>query len=123
MARPIPYLKIYDASIINYIKYKVLPIYFTELVVDEPLVYDDDLGGYSVVNLMSPSPTSPGRGWNLFDEVEVGGTPVVDTSSEQTTQVVVNGASTYTIDYPRGVILNPDTPCFLNQNRLESPTE
>lgn len=109
MARPIPYLKIYDASIINYLKYQVLPVHFTEQVVDEPLEYDSELGGWVVVNLMSPSPTSPGRGWALFDEVEVNGLTVVDTSAEQTTQVVVTGASTYDINYLNGAIINPDT--------------
>lgn len=109
MARPIPYLKIYDTSIINYIKYEVLPVHFIETVVDEPLVFDSELGGWVVVNMMSPSPTSPGRGWSIFNEVEVNGRTVTDTSAEQTTQVVVAGASTYTVDYLNGVIKNPDT--------------
>jgi hypothetical protein len=107
--RPIPYLKIYDASIVNYLKYEVLPVHFTEKIVNEPLVYDADLGGYSVVNLMSPSPTSLGRGWAIFDEVDVGDRVIVDTTAEQTSQITVTGATTYEIDYLNGVIKNPDT--------------
>lgn len=109
MARPIPYLKIYDASIINYLKYEVLPVHFTEEVVDEPLVFDAELGGYTVVNMMSPSPVSPGRGWAIFDEVDLGGRNIVDTTAEQSTKVTVTGASTYEINYLNGVIINPDT--------------
>lgn len=109
MARPIPYLKVYDSSIINYIKYEVLPLHFTETVVNDELTYDSTLGGYSVVNMMPPSPTSLGRGWCSFDEFDVNGLSVVDTSTEQLNKVSVTGATTYTIDYLRGVIKNPDT--------------
>lgn len=109
MARPIPYLKIYDASIINYIKYEVLPIFFTETVEDDPLVFDSELGGYTVVNMTPPSPFSLGRGWAIFDEVDAGGRTIVDTSAEQVNQVTVTGASTFDIDYLSGVIKNPDT--------------
>jgi len=107
--RPIPYLRIYDASVINYLKYEVIPVNFTEQVVNEPLVFDSSLGGYVTQSSMLPLPTSPGRGWALFDEAEVNGRTVIDTSAEQTSQVTVNGAATYTIDYPGGRILSPDT--------------
>lgn len=106
--RPIPYLRVYDASIINYLKYEVLPVHFTERITNEALVYDGTLGGYVTESGMLPLPTSDGRGWALFDEATVNGRTVVDTTAEQTAQVSVTGASTYTIDYPRGVILNPD---------------
>lgn len=105
----IPYLRIYDASIINYLKYEILPLHFTEKVVDEALVYSDDLGGYVTESSMEPLPTSVGRGWVPFDEVVVGSQTVVDMSSEQTGQVTVVGASSYTIDYPRGRVIDPDT--------------
>lgn len=107
--RPVPYLRIYDASIINYLKYEVLPLHFTERVENEPLVFSDELQGYVTESLMEPLPTSPGRGWALFDETTVNGRTFVDTTVEQTTRVTVNGASSYTIDYPRGRIINPDT--------------
>lgn len=105
----IPYLKIYDASIINYIKYEVLPAHFTERITEEPLVYSSDLEGYVTESNMIPLPTSAGRGWVMFDETIVNGVVVVDTASEQTTKVSVIGATTYDIDYLRGRIINPDS--------------
>jgi hypothetical protein len=104
----IPYIKIYDASIINYLKYEVLPIYFTERVEDESLVFDEDLEGYVTESSMVPLPTSAGRGWVMFDETTVNGLTLVDTASEQTTKVSVTGATTYDIDYVRGRIINAD---------------
>jgi hypothetical protein len=108
--RPIPYLRIYDASIVNYLKYQVLPLNFTEYIQDEPLVFSAELNGYVAVTAMEPSPTSRGRGWALFDEQIVNGRTVVDVTSEQSAQVTVTGASSYTIDYPGGRILSPDSP-------------
>ena len=106
--RPIPYLRIYDASITNYLKYEVLPVYFTERIVNEPLVADG-AGGYVTQSPMEPSPTSKGRGWVPFDETTVGNRVLIDTSAEQLAQVTVNGATTYEIDYPGGRIINPNT--------------
>ena len=105
----IPFLRVYDSSIINYLKYEVLPVHFTERIEDEPLVYDQDLLGYVTNSAMEPSPTSRGRGWAVFDENTVNNRIIVDTTSEQTSQVTVNGASSYDIDYPNGVIRNPDS--------------
>lgn len=107
--RPIPYLRIYDASIVNYLKYEVLPLHFTEYINDEPLVFDSELQGYVTQSSMEPLPTSAGRGWLPFDEYVVNGRGVIDTTAEQTSQVTVAGASSYTIDYAGGRILNPDT--------------
>jgi len=108
--RPIPFLRIYDASIINYIKYEVLPIHFTESIVNEPLVFSAAMGGYVTESSMLPLPTSPGRGWAVFDEASVNGRTIIDTTVEQTSQVSVTGASTFTIDYSNGRIISPDTP-------------
>lgn len=105
----VPFLRVYDASIINYLKYEIFPLYFTEQVVNEALVYSADLRGYVTESLMEPLPTSPGRGWAVFDEATVGGRSQVDVTVEQTSQVTVVGASSYTIDYPGGRILTPDT--------------
>jgi len=107
--RPIPYLRIYDASIVNYLKYEVLPLHFTEKIVNEALVFDAELQGYVTQSLMEPLPTSKGRGWSLFDELAVGSRAYVYTGAEQTTQVTVAGASSYTVDYARGRIVNPNT--------------
>lgn len=104
----IPYIRIYDASVINYLKYEVLPPYFTEWVEDEPLVYNADLQGFVTESDMLPLPTSPGRGWVFFDEETINGVSIVSTSAEQATQVIVAGPSTYTVDYVRGRILTPD---------------
>jgi hypothetical protein len=107
--RPIPYLRIYDASIINYLKYEVLPLNFTETIVNEPLVYSEALQGYVTEPLMVPSPTSAGRGWSLFDETTIGNRTTINTTAEQAANISVTGASTYTIDYLQGRIINPDT--------------
>jgi hypothetical protein len=56
-----------------------------------------------------PSPFSHGRGLVLFDEETVNGRLVADTTAEQSSQITVNGASSYTIDYARGRVLNPNT--------------
>lgn len=107
--RPIPYLRIYDASIINYLKYEVLPVHFTERIENEALAFDATVNGYVTQSPMLPLPTSKGRGWVVFDETTINNQTVVDTSAEQTTQVIVSGATTYTVDYSGGRILNPDT--------------
>lgn len=115
--RPIPFLRIYDASVINYLKYEILPIHFSERIVNEPLVFSSALGGYVTQSSMLPLPTSAGRGWALFDETLVNGQTVIDTSTEQTFQVTVAGASTFTIDYANGRVLNPDTvPASVSYN-------
>lgn len=104
----LPYLRIYDSSIFNYIKYQVLPLEFTETRINEPLVSTPD--GYVVKSSMIPSPTSRGRGWAVFDEFQINNKSVVDVGTEQTSKVTVNGATSYTIDYINGRILNPNTP-------------
>jgi hypothetical protein len=107
----IPYLRVYDASIFNYLKYEVIPVSFTERLTGVSLIQDPVTGGYYAdVNVnLEPAVTSVGRGWALFDEVTVGGTTVVDTNQEQTNQVTVTGPSSFDINYPGGVILNPDS--------------
>jgi hypothetical protein len=105
----VPFLRVYNASIYNYLKYQVLPVHFTEQIVDEALVYDSTTSSYITESSMLPLPTSEGRGWSVFDEDTVNGKLVVDLTAEQTTKVSVNGASTYTVDYANGRIINPDT--------------
>lgn len=105
----IPYLKNYEISIINYLKYEVLPVGFLEHIVNDPLVYDSSLGGYVADTTRQPDPTSFGRGWFPFDEDTVNGKVVIDTSAEQSNRISVNGATTYTIDYVNGVVKNPDS--------------
>ena len=105
----VPYLRVYNSSIYNYLKYQVLPIHFTENIVNEALVFDADSASYITSSIMTPLPTSEGRGWSLFDEQTVNGKLVVDLTSEQTTKVTVTGASTYSIDYANGRIIDPDT--------------
>lgn len=104
----IPYLRIYDSSIFNYIKYQVLPLEFTETRVNEPL-YSTANGYITKSQMPAPEPTSEGRGWVVFNEGIVSGRPVVDMSGEQTSKITVNGASSYTIDYINGKVLNPNT--------------
>jgi hypothetical protein len=105
----IPYLRLYELSIINYIKYEVLPLQYLEYISDEPLVVDAVNGGYKTETDMEPNPTSVGRGWALFNEATVNGSLVIDTSAEQTTMVDVDGATTYSVDYLNGRIVNPNT--------------
>lgn len=105
----IPYLRIYDLSVINYLKYEVLPPAFTESVEGELLVPHATIAGSYVTNsTIEPSPVSPGRGWVPFDEAVVGGNLVVDTTAEQAGQITVYGATTYKIDYPNGRIFDVD---------------
>lgn len=107
----IPYLRIYTTSIINYIKYEVLPTQFLEAVYDEPLTYDSALNAY-VINPTGNPPyaTDNGRGWFPFDEATIAGEAVIDTSSEQTTRINVSGATVYSIDYANARIKSPNTP-------------
>jgi hypothetical protein len=105
----IPYLRLYDLSIINYLKYEVLPANFVESITGETLTYDTSLSRYTTSSSMLPLPTSTGRGWALFDESVVNGLTVIDTTAEQASQITVNGATTYTIDYANGHIIDPDT--------------
>ncbi len=106
----IPYLRLYDSSIFNYLKYEVIPLHFAERVNNDSLVKVADSNIYALSSSMEPSPVSYGRGFVLFDEDTVNGRLVADTSVEQTNAVTVNGASSYTIDYVGGRIINPDTP-------------
>ena len=105
----IPYLRLYDSSVHNYLKYEIIAPRFTETEEDIPLVFDSTLNGYIADTDMTPSPTSRGRGWAIFDENTVNGRIVVDTTAEQTTKVNIAGASTFDIDYANGRILNWDT--------------
>jgi hypothetical protein len=105
----IPFLRVYNASIYNYLKYQVLPVHFTEEILNEPLVLDSESNSYVTNSSMLPLPTSEGRGWSLFDEVQVNGRIVEDLSAEQSSKVTVNGASSYDIDYVNGRIINPNT--------------
>lgn len=105
----VPYLRIYNASIYNYLKYRVLPVHFTEEILGESLSFDEESNSYITESSMLPLPTSEGRGWSIFDETTVNGNIIVDVSSEQTTKVTVNGASTYSLDYVNGRVIGPDT--------------
>ena len=111
MPTNIPYLRIYELSIINYLKYEILPLYFLEQQTNVPLIEnpDTDVGGYVADTKMDPLPTSEGRGWAIFDEATVAGKQVVDTTGEQSSSIVVNGATSYVIDYLNGAIKNPNT--------------
>lgn len=105
----VPYLRLYKISLINYLKYEVLPVSFLEYQEDIPLEYDSEIGGYTADTDMTPHPTSKGRGWVFFDESVVNGKVVIDISAEQSSRVSVDGASSYTIDYINGAIINPDS--------------
>ena len=105
----IPYLKIYELSVANYLKYEVLPKQFLEQEQNVALIYDASLDGYVSQSNMIPSPVSAGRGWAFFDELSISGNVVIDTTAEQTSRVSVIGASTYDIDYNNGIIYNPDS--------------
>jgi hypothetical protein len=105
----LPYLRIYVTSIVNYIKYEVLPINFLEYVEGLPLIPGSVAGTYIIDSAeLSPNPAGAGRGFFPFDESSVGGKPYIDTTSEQTTRITVNGASSYDIDYLTGTIKNVD---------------
>src|SRR6188508_1377938 len=106
----IPYLRLYDSSIYNYLRYEVIPLHFSELVVDDPLVLEST-GVYKVdFSGQPPAPDSMGRGFVLFDEATVNGRLFADTTAEQTAQVTVVGPTSYEVDYVGCRILNPDAP-------------
>ncbi len=110
----IPYLRLYDSSIFNYLRYEVIPLHFSERVENDSLIYEASENAYKVKFSVQPSPDSMGRGFVVFDEMTVSGRLVADTSAEQTNQVTVVGASSYNIDYINGRILNPDaTPSLI----------
>lgn len=106
----LPYLRLYDTSIYNYLRYEVVPLHFSEVVEDDSLTLDAATNTYKVNFSVSPDPASDGRGFVLFDDSVVGGRSIVDTSSEQTTKISVTGPTSYEVDYVRGRILNPDSP-------------
>ncbi|MCK5018673.1 MAG: hypothetical protein KAS32_16550 [Candidatus Peribacteraceae bacterium] len=102
-------LRLENNSIFNYIKYEVISPQFTELSSGDDLVYNQALGAYVTQTDVEPLPTSNGRGWSIFDDYTVNGKIVVDSSQEQTSKVVVVGASSYTVNYKNGSIKDPDT--------------
>lgn len=105
----IPYLRLYDSSIFNYLRYEVIPLHFSEQVVNAPLVLEST-GVYRVdFPDVPPAPDSYGRGFVLFDEFTVNGRLVADTTDEQSNQISVTGATSYDIDYVRCRILNPNS--------------
>lgn len=99
-------LRLEDISLYNHVKYNILGLHFVERVPGASLSYDSSrnmwLPDYSSIE---PSPVSRGRGWVPFDEV--GG--VVDTTSEQSSRVLVAGATTYDVNYFLGGIKNPNS--------------
>ena len=82
---------------------------FAELTQNAPLVYNSSTGLYDLSTTRTPSPTSTGRGLIFFDDYDVSGKMVADTSQEQTSKVAVTGATTYTLNYLNGTVANPDT--------------
>lgn len=105
----IPYLRLYGLSLVNYLKYEVLPLSFSEYVENEELEADEDNGGFKIIPSALPSPVSRGRGWVPFDQTTVNGRAVVDTSAEQTSRITVTGATSYSVDYIRGRLFNCNT--------------
>lgn len=102
-------LRLEALSFYNYIKYQIVPAYFSEQVSDEPLVYNTSLNAYLPQGTTDPDATSTGRGWVAFDDYVVGSRTIPDLSREQTSKVSVVGASSYTINYLNGCITNPNT--------------
>lgn len=101
-------LRLENNSIFNYIKFQVISPQFTELTSNASLVYNQSLGVYVAETSIEPSPTSEGRGWAVFDDAEVNGKIVVDTTQEQSSKVTVVGPTTYTVNYLNGSIKDPD---------------
>lgn len=106
---PASLLRLEGIALFSYLKNEVLPVHFSEWAYNEALVYSSTLVSYVPESTLVPHPTSKGRGWVFFDEATVNGSTVIDATSEQTTRVSVTGASSYTIDYFRGAIKNPNT--------------
>jgi len=105
---PISRLRLENNSIFNYIKYEIISPQFTELASNDSLVYDQALSAYVAQNTSTPSPTSEGRGWVIFDDSTINGRIIADTTQEQASKVVVTGATSYTVNYRNGSIINPN---------------
>jgi hypothetical protein len=104
-------LRLENTSLYNHIKYEVVAKYFVETQTSVPLVYDRESGSYIPTSVLEfdPSPTSVGRGWVFFDDYDVDGSTLVDTSKEQTAKVLVSGATHHTVDYVHGRIYDPNS--------------
>lgn len=102
----IPYLRLYDSSIYNYLKHEVLGLHYVERVEGDSLTFNSTTSAYDINFSAAPLPSTYGRGLILFDEFTVSGRKVADLSGEQTSQVSVVGPSAYDIDYLSGRILN-----------------
>ena len=72
------------------------------------MVYDNTIGGYVPASVVEPPAMSTGRGWVFFDEVATSSPVVIDSTQEQSSRIIVVGPSSYTVDYFRGAIKNPN---------------
>lgn len=98
-------LRLEIISLFNYIKNEVLPLEFSEQVLNSALTYKSAINAYVPdYSLMDPSPISEGRGLVFFDDYMVGSRLVADSSKEQTTKVLVTGSSSYVLNYLNGSV-------------------
>ena len=105
--------KLEDMSLQHWLKEVILPIKWTERVVNNPLTYSSERERFEADITWFPNFMQDGRGWVYFDTVTSGTyVPNSPPTSEQTAQVEVRNAvggvidsSHYTINYKDGAII------------------
>jgi len=105
--------KLEDMSLQHWLKEVILPIKWTERVVNNPLTYSPERERFEADITWFPNFMQDGRGWVYFDTVTSGTyVPNSPPTSEQTAQVEVRNAvggvidsSHYTINYKDGAII------------------
>jgi hypothetical protein len=105
--------KLEDMSLQHWLKEVILPIKWTERVINNPLTYSTDRSRFEADITWFPNFMQEGRGWVYFETV-TSGTYVPDSppTTEQTTQVEVRNEvgsvispAHYTINYKDGAIV------------------
>ena len=106
--------KLEDMSVQHWLKEVILPIQWSERVVNNPLTYSPERSRFEAEITWFPNFMQEGRGWVYFETITATGTylPNSPPTAEQTTQVEVRNEvgsvidpSYYTINYKDGAIV------------------
>ncbi len=110
-------IRMEDMSLQHYIKDVVLPLKWSERVVDVPLSYNEDKQRFEAPIVWLPNFMDEGRGWVYFDPVG-SGTCLANSlpSQEQTTRITVMNevgsaidSDNYTVNYTEGALVASGT--------------
>ncbi len=106
--------KLEDMSLQHWLKEVILPIKWSERVINNPLTYSPERERFEAEITWFPNFMQEGRGWVYFETLTTSGTYVPNSppTAEQTTQVEVRNeiggvisSSNYTINYKDGAII------------------